>query len=291
MKIAIIGLGGVGGYLLASLTKTNHEVIGFARNNHLQAIQQNGLTIIEDTKTYTLNVKATTLQEAQGHFDIVLFCVKSYDIVPAYEAIKTHIDKNSILVSFANGIAPSETLKKISQSVVLDGAIYILSHIEKPGVIRKKGKVFAAVFGNAQPQTSILEKIFQEANLRTKTPQDIQTAIWKKFIFISAFASLTSYYDKSIGYIYEYHKEEAKQLLCEISDVAKAKGIDISDEIEKSLLTAQKVPYDSSTSMHLDFQKERQTELQTLSYYIIEEGKKHNIPTPLMEKIYNKLAS
>ena len=291
MKIAIIGLGGVGGYLLASLTKTNHEVIGFARNNHLQAIQQNGLTIIEDTKTYTLNVKATTLQEAQGHFDIVLFCVKSYDIVPAYEAIKTHIDKNSILVSFANGIAPSETLKKISQSVVLDGAIYILSHIEKPGVIRKKGKVFAAVFGNAQPQTSILEKIFQEANLRTKTPQDIQTAIWKKFIFISAFASLTSYYDKSIGYIYEHHKEEAKQLLCEISDVAKAKGIDISDEIEKSLLTAQKVPYDSSTSMHLDFQKERQTELQTLSYYIIEEGKKHNIPTPLMEKIYNKLTS
>lgn len=291
MKIAIIGLGGVGGYLLASLSKTSHDVIGFARGEHLLAIQNNGLQILEDHCSHTFDVNVDDIKNATGFFDLVIFCVKSYDLENAYLSIQPHIQSSSILISFSNGVANGELLKRLSFSnYVLDGTIYILSHIKEHGVIEKKSDVFLAVFGGNQEKTQELKNIFDEANLRNKTPKDIQTALWKKFIFISAFASLTSFYNRSIGYIYQHHKEDAKKLLTEISLVAEAKGIDVKSDISKALVSASKVPYESSTSMHLDFQNNNKTELQTLSYYIIEEAQKYCVSVPLMEKIYSFLS-
>ena len=281
MKIAIIGLGGIGGYLSAMLTKhTNHKVVGFARGKHLSAIQKDGIKIIEDDASFSVDIDAKELKDSSGYFDVVLFCVKSYDLLDSYNGIKNYIDKKSIILSFSNGVDNGEKLRELSDSMVLDGCIYILSHIEEAGVIRKKGKVFAGVFGGDKDATSIVASIFEDAKLRYKTPSDIKTAIWKKYIFISAFATMTSFYNKSIGYIYEHHKDEVEDILKEIAEFASTKGIDIFDEVQKALLTASKVPYDSSTSMHLDFKNKKQTELDSLTGYV---------KAPLMQKMYNEL--
>ncbi len=282
MKIAVVGLGGVGGYIAANLaSNTSHNIVGFARGKHLANIQRNGIKIIDDEKTWSADLDARELKESDGIFDIVLFCVKSYDLQNSYDKIKNSIDANTILISFSNGVNNCDTLKSLSDGRVLEGCIYILSHKEDTGVIRKKGKVFAAVFGGEDTQAvKTLSNIFEQASLRHKTPNDIKTAIWKKYIFISAFATLTSYYDNSIGYIYENHKDEAEAVLTEIANFASSKGIDIHDEIVKSLETASKVPYDSSTSMHLDFKNKKQTELESLTAYV---------KTPLMQKMYNEL--
>lgn len=293
MRVAVVGLGGVGGYIAASLAKAEVDVVGFARGKHLEMIQTHGIEIVEDELCWSQKVDVRSLEDLDGYFegafDLVLFCTKSYDLVDAYEHIKSHIDEKSVLLSFSNGVSNGDTLRELSNSVVLDGCVYILSHIEKAGVIRKKGKVFAAVFGGDVDATLSLKTLFEKAELRIKTPDDIKTAIWKKYIFISAFATMTSYYDKSIGYIYEHHSSEAKALLEEIAEVAKVKGIDIEEEIEKALLTTSKVPYDSSTSMHLDFQNHKRDELNSLSGYIVKEGEKSGVETPLMSKMYEGL--
>ena len=134
-------------------------------------------------------------------------------------------------------------------------------------------------------------ELFSDANLRYKTPDDIKKAIWKKYIFISAFATITSYYDKPIGYIYEHHYEDAKKILMEIANVAKCNGIDIYDEIDKSLNTAKNLPYKSSTAMQLDYKNGRKVELESLSGYIVKEATLHNLKVPLMETFYEKLYS
>ena len=289
MRIAIVGLGGVGGYIGAMLKKSGADVVGFARGEHLRKIQKDGIEIVEDMNSWHVDLDAKELREADGYFDVVLFCVKSYDLTSSYEKISGHVDENSVLISFSNGVSNGDELRRLSSAKVLDGCIYILSHIHNAGVIRKKGKVFAAVFGGDEDATAILKEIFTSANLRIKTPIDIKTAIWKKYIFISAFATLTSYYDKSIGYVYEHYKDEAEGVLKEIAQIAHAKGIEIYDEIEKSLITASKVPYDSSTSMHLDFVNHKKTELESLSGFILKEGLACGVDTPLMRKMYEKL--
>ncbi|MEA2100120.1 MAG: 2-dehydropantoate 2-reductase [Campylobacterota bacterium] len=291
MRVAVVGLGGVGGYICASLAKSACVVVGFARGKHLKKIQENGLEIVEDSSSWNMQIDAKELDDSSGYFDLVLFCVKSYDLRDAYEKISSNIDSKSVILSFSNGVNNGDILRELSDSIVLDGCVYILSHVEESGVIRKKGKVFATVFGGEEKATQKLSQIFEDSNLRYKTPSDIKSAIWKKYIFISAFATITSYYDKSIGFIYENHKDEVKTLLEEIADVAQAKGIEIFGEVEKSLQTASKVPYDSSTSMHLDFLHHKRVELDGLSKYVIDEGEKYGVETPLMQKMYKSLDS
>ena len=286
MRIAVVGLGGVGGYLAASFVKAGLDVVGFGRGEHLKSIQKNSIEIVEDNYCWSEKLDARELKDLDGYFegcfDVVLFCVKSYDLQNSYQHIKSHVDDKTIMLSFSNGVSNGDTLRELSNSIVLDGCIYILSHIQGSGVIRKKGKVFAAVFGGDEKATQTLAKIFEDANLRYKTPTDIKTAIWKKYIFISAFATATSYYNNSIGYVYEHHKDEIETLLNEIAEFAHAKGVDIKDEVQKSLQTASKVPYDSSTSMYLDFKNKKRVELENLSGYV---------KTPLMQEMYKSLKS
>lgn len=282
MRIAVVGLGGVGGYLAASFAKSGLDVTGFARGAHLEAIKESGITIKEDEKEWSVPLHVKHLDEAEGHFDVLLFCVKNYDLPSSCKALQGHIDANSILLSFSNGVNNGELLRESCQARVLDACVYILSHIEAEGVICKKGKVFAAIFGGEDTEAvQTVAELFEKAELRYKTPKAIKEALYKKYIFISAFATLTSYYDTSIGEIYEKHYDEAKRVLTEIAEEAKEKeNIDIFDEVQKSLDTASKVPYDSSTSMWLDFKNGKRTELETLSGYV---------QKPFMQKLYNEL--
>jgi len=286
MRVAVVGLGGVGGYIAASFVKAGIDVVGFARGEHLKEIQAHGIKIVEDEQTWSERIDTREEDDLDGYFegafDVVMFCVKSYDLVDSFEHIRSHIDENTTLLSFSNGVNNAQTLRELSTCHVLDACVYILSHIESPGVIRKKGKVFAAVFGGEKEPTQKLAALFEKAELRFKTPSDIETAIWKKYIFISAFATLTSYYNNSIGFVYEHHKDEAEELLKEIAGFAKSRGIKIEDEVAKALQVASNVPYDSKTSMLKDFEGKKRVELESLSAYV---------KTPLMSRLYEELKS
>jgi len=89
--------------------------------------------------------------------------------------------------------------------------------------------------------------------------------------------------------VYDNHGKEAKKVLSEIVSVAAAKGIDLSDEVEKSLQTASRLPQDASTSMHLDFQLHGKTELETLCGYVVREAGARGIEVPMMQEIYTFL--
>ncbi len=288
MKVCVVGLGGVGGYIAANFAKSGIDVTGVARGAHLEAIKKRGIEIIEDEKRWSVDMNACSQEELEDVFDVVLFCTKSYDLAKSAEAMRQHIAKESVIVSFANGVNNGDILRGALEAKVLDGCIYILSHIDSPGVIHKKGKVFAAVFGGEGSEE--LAQLFEKSNLKYKISLDIQKDLWKKYIFIAAFANLTSYYGQSIYEVATQHEEETKAVLEEIAAVSKAKGIDIDKEVEKSLQTALSLPHDASTSMHLDFQNKKQTELEALSGYLVKEARKVGVELPHLTKIYEELS-
>jgi len=292
VRIVVAGIGGVGGYIGARLCGQGDEVLFVARGRHADIIREKGLTVREDEGTFTVHPDAVVPADAfEGEIDLLLLCVKSYDIESVLAELKNSITASTIIVPFANGVEHKEKIESLLKAKVLYGAVHILAHKEADGVIVRKGKVFAAIFGaNEYPEeTQRVAGVFEKAGLRYKTPESIEEAIWKKYLFISAFAALTSYFDTGMRKVCELHKNWAYTLLNEIADVAEARGIGIREEVEKALKTAASLPEEASSSMHLDFQNGRQTELETLCGYVVREGRRLRLPTPLMAKVYGVL--
>ena len=287
MRILVYGLGGVGGYIAGYLSKTKHEIVGVARGEHLKIIQEKGLHVSEDDAEFSARFEAVGGSELSGYFDLVLFCVKSYDLVDAALTCKPFLDEKSVVLSLSNGVEHADELRSLVDVKVLQGCIYILSHIEKAGEIKKMGTVFNLIF--AGEGSEILAPVLDEAGLRYKIAEDILNAIWKKYIFISTFGVLTSFFDMPIKAVYEEHYDEAKEYLQEVCSIAKAKGIELEEEIEKSLQTASKLPQSASTSMHKDIKAQKKDELQKLFGYLVKDAKRYHVSVPTIEKYYEEL--
>ena len=297
MKILIIGAGGVGGYIGAKLIKSGYlDVTIIARGKHLKAIKTNGLTIQDEDKKFNINTYHITDDITQNEpYDFVIVTTKSYDIIETLESVKSSITDNTILMTTANGVGYKDKIKKhFPKNPICEACIYILSNITKPGTIKKYGGVFQLFIGSDEIAPKKLEEIyhiFNNANLKTKISQDIKLQCWRKYLFISAFATMTSFYNASMGEIVKEHERELRDVLSEIIALANKKGINLtSKNLEDSISQAKsKIPYNATTSMLLDFRNKRRSEIDSLTGYVCIEGDRLEVKVETIKSLYKWL--
>jgi 2-dehydropantoate 2-reductase len=302
-KIIIAGIGGVGGYfggLLANHfhTKNNVEINFFARGGHLIEIQNNGLKVIKGDSEFIAKPTLTTDNPAEmGIADFIIVATKSYDLETIVQQLQPCINQDTIILPLLNGVDSKERIKHIfPNNIVLDGCVYLVSRLKQVGVIENSGNIQKLYFGLdnfVNDRLRLLESLLKEANIEASLSENITTIIWEKYIFLSPTATATSYFDRSIGEILA-DKEKLKtvgSLIEEIKQVAKAKHIVISDDItEKTLTKLKALPFEATSSMHSDFKANKPTnELESLTAYVINEGRKYNLETPIYMKTYEEL--
>ena len=84
MRIAVMGTGGVGGFFGAKLAAAGNDVTFIARGPHLAAIREHGLRIESGTTPIHLaHARATDDVTAVAAGDVVMFCVKLWDVESA----------------------------------------------------------------------------------------------------------------------------------------------------------------------------------------------------------------
>lgn len=303
-KILIAGIGGVGGYFGGVLAKqyfnsNEIEVCFFARGQHLDEIQKNGLKILSNKDEFIANPKiATDNPNEIGIVDLIIVCTKSYDIENIIKQLKPCINQKTFILPLLNGVDNKEKIQiLLPENTILDGCVYIVSRLKKPGIVEKIGNIQTLYFGKdnfINDQLEYFRYIFNNANIEATLSQNISSIIWEKFIFISPTATATTFLDKNIGEIVsENHIETITKLIQEVKQIAKAKNIDIAENITEITINKLKsLPFDATSSMHTDFKnKESFNELKSLTKYVIEQGIKYNIETPTYIKAYNKIKS
>ena len=145
MKIAIIGAGGVGGYIGAKLIKSGYlDVTIVARGKHFEAIKQNGLTILDEDDKFNIKSYHITDDITQNEpYDLVLITTKSYDLAEVCESIKNSITDTTILMTTTNGVGYKQKIKKFfPKNPICEACIYILSNIAKTRHYKKIWRSF-----------------------------------------------------------------------------------------------------------------------------------------------------
>lgn len=302
MRIACVGIGGVGGFYggklaLAYAPSREHEVIFIARGEHLQAIKQKGLHLTTQDGTFTaVSTMATDKPAAAGLFDLVLFSVKSYSLEQAASQIAGNVHDRTVIVPLLNGVDISERLRvALPKADVLDGCVYISAFIEGPGAVKQVGGSCQLIFGPENGNTAAyqaVQDLFLKAGIKSELTGNPLAPLWTKFVFISPAAGITSMLMKPFGAIMadEGSRDLLTGLIKETLLISQAKGVKLPpDIIDATLGKVSAFPYETKTSLQLDFEKGKPTELETFTGYIVKTGQSLGIPTPLHNEVYERL--
>jgi 2-dehydropantoate 2-reductase len=295
MRIAVVGAGGVGGGFGAALAKAGAEVTFIARGAHLAAMKQEGLKIQGPRgETHLVPTRATDDPAEIGKVDIVLFCVKLWDVESAGEQIKPLIGPDTAVIPLQNGVDAAERLVPIlGGSAVMGGVAQISASIIKPGVILQVGTFMRMIFGELDGKRSKRGEEFlalcQKAGFDATLSEQITTELWMKFILLAANASITAATRQPIGILRDDPDLRAvfEAAWQETAAVGRASGVTLpADAVDKIREFMGHAPPAMKASMALDLERGNRLELPWLGGKVVELGRKLGIPTPAHSLMY-----
>ncbi len=300
LKIAILGMGGVGGFLGGKLAvryenSEKAEIIFLARGAHLRKMAENGLKLITPHGELTARPALVTDQPnpINDTVDLLVCCVKSYDLEDSLKPFQKIIGNNTAILPFLNGVDATERIKRLfPETEVWEGCVYISARLTETGVVTVISEKHQFFFGAQQAATDKMRKIesmCKEAGLQTRYSEHITQTIWEKYFFIAAVATLTSYAHVTLGDILESKKYSLhmRDLLEELKAITDAKKISVPEDIvSKTMDKLKAFPPETTSSMASDFEKGSTTELDALTGYVVALGKNLQVPTPTFEKMF-----
>ena len=296
MRIAVYGAGGVGGYFGGRLAQAGEEMIFIARGEHLRAMQTHGLRVDSLQGDFVVQpVQAVADPRQAGEVDIVLLGVKAWQVPEAAAAMAPMIGSQTGVVPLENGVdAPSQLAAALGEGHVLGGLCQISALIAGPGHIRHVGLhpyiAFGELDSRPSPRVERLRLAFERAQgVKVEVPLDIQAAMWRKFLFISAISGVGAAARAPIGVTRSLPETRRllEQAIQEAHQVAAARDIRLpNDIVEQTLAFIDSLAPAVTASMQRDIAEGRPSELDSQNGAVVRMGRESGVPTPVHSFLY-----
>lgn len=298
MRIAVVGAGGIGGIYAARLAHAGAEVIVIARGAHLAAIRANGLRLEGDLgELHVTPALATDDFAAPGPVDVVLSCVKLWDVEAAGAAMRPLVGPATAVVALQNGVdAHDRLLPILGRAAVLGGSAFVSGLVVAPGVIRQTGIYQRITFGELDGSMSArgraLAELCVEAGIEPVFSPNILVPLWQKFLVVVPLANINALTRLPLG---QYRADPDLWALVEgglreTVAVGRAEGVALDPDIaEETLATFRAMPAHHMTAMCNDLLRGNRLELPWFAGKVVELGRRHGIPTPVNAFVYAAL--
>lgn len=295
MKIAVMGAGGLGGYLGGWLAHTGQDVVFLARGERLRVLRERDLHVrMKDQDFVVAPVVATDNPAAVGPVDLVLFCVKTYDVVEAATRIAPLIGAQTAVLPVQNGVSHIKHLQSaVGAEAVLGGMTLIGAHSTAPGIVESMGTSnrleFGEIGGGISVRCAAIEAVFRQAGIEAQAVPNIEERLWWKFVAICGaglFAVLRA--PKSQVWATPEVRDMVRQAIAEAVAVAHATGIPLGDALPDTVVTmiGSNFPPHYKPSMLVDLEEGRRLELEAWNGALSRLGKEVGVPTPVNDFIY-----
>jgi len=298
MKIYIVGSGGGGGYLGGLLAKSGGDVTFVARGEHYQRIKEEGLKVKSIMGDFEVRPAQVIERISEiSNPDLIIFAVKTYNTEEAAGELAAVVNRNTIIITFQNGVDNDHQIKKQAKNAkVYPGVAYVVSTKTKPGLIEQTGGPRKFIFGDRNHSQNQklkgIEKLMREAGVDITVSDDITRDLWKKFIFIVAFSGMTAICRSPIGKVLGHPITKRLYETCVREAIQVAKSINIrvgNNTFENIMTTSGNFQPDSKSSLLVDIEKQRRTEIEALNGKLVALAKKKKINVPINEMIYGAL--
>ena len=299
MNVLVMGSGAVGGYYGGVLRHAGNEVTFVARGDHLAAIRERGLRVDSVTSgNFTVEADATDRPDASLRPELVLFCVKGYDNATAIELLRPVVREDTTVLTLQNGIGSGAQLADaFGEHKVMLGVTYVDAALKGPGHVAEFGGPSRLVFGEADggrtDRAAAISDALSGAGVTVELTSDVETALWRKFLFICAWSGMICLTRSPMAEILASPatKRMTTDVLREVQSVAGARGIELSDsEVEAAMQSFRDAGEDSVSSMYIDLQAGKPLEIEVLNGAVARMGAEVGVATPVNDFIVACLA-
>lgn len=297
-RIAVVGAGGVGGYFGARLSEAGHEVHVLARGAHLEALRRDGLRLESPAGDVSLRVAAHASAAEVGPVDLVLVCVKAWQVREAARTLHPLLGGDTVVLPLQNGVEAAEELAaELGEEPVLGGLCRLLSFIVAPGHVRHAGVAPSIVAGERTGRgTDRVERVAVlfsgTRGVDFRVSSDIGAALWEKFLFIAPFGGVGAVSRATAAEMREVPETRAllERAMHEVAAVARARGVALrEDAVARTLGFVDGLPGDSTASMQRDLLEGRPSELDAQTGAVVRLGRAHGTDVPVHEVLYASL--
>lgn len=290
MKIAVLGAGAMGCLYGAYLSKNNDVTLLDIYKPQVDAIKENGLTLLEKDEEKVFQVKAELSGTDIGYVDLMVVFVKS---TQTYDAVKENqklIHDQTLVLTLQNGAGNDRDILNFAKRENI-----IIGTSKHNSVGLGLGKVHhtavgITTLGTMDPDSSkdkIAADILNQSGLNAVVSDDIQRIIWSKLFVNMSINTLTALLQTKIGYMLRNQNawDFARRVVYEGVEVAEADGTyfdrrETLDMVRQVCVEAG----EGYTSMYQDRQNKRLTEIDKINGAVVEQAKLYGVPTP-----YNSL--
>jgi len=295
MKTGIIGAGGVGGYFGGRIANAGNNVTFVSRGEHLKAMQENGLTLKSIKGDFKIEkVNATDNFSDLAETDLILICVKAWQVKDIAQKLKDVVNKDTIVIPLQNGVSAADELKQyLGEYNVAGGLCFIISKIESPGIINHFGVepsvTIGEIFNKNNSRLIKVKEAFDYSGIKSAISDDINADIWKKFITICV-SGLLAVTKTTYGELRELKQTRKMMvdLLKEIYKVSQKAGIKIHNGfVEDTVSLIDTYPYASTSSLTRDVWEGKPSEIDYQNGMVVKLGQKYGVETPINKFVYN----
>lgn len=310
MKICIFGAGAIGGYLGVKLAKAGADVSLVARGPHLAAMQENGLTLIDDAGSTTVAVNASQDPAELGPQDYVIITLKAHSVPAVVDRMAPLIGENTTIVSGVNGV-PWWYFHKIGTDLegtrlasvdpggrqwdgfgpdrVLGCVVYPAAEVSTPGVIRHiEGNRFSLgePDGSRSDRALALSKVFTSAGLKAPVRPRLRDEIWVKLWGNLSFNPISALTHATLDVLCTDPgtRTVARSMMMEAQEIAEKLGVKFPIDVERRIDGGAAVGA-HRTSMLQDLDANRPMEIDALLGSVRELGQITDTATPIIDTV------
>ncbi|WP_076416993.1 2-dehydropantoate 2-reductase [Colwellia sp. UCD-KL20] len=297
-NVMIVGSGAIGLLWYSHFCLCNNKAVNcFLYQSPTRKNLQHSILFSSLSNQKTTFPSKVITSSKEHAIDIILVCVKSYQLNQAITDIQAFITPHTLVITTHNGLGAlnTESTQILQNNNVFD---LLTTHgclkLSENEIVHTGAGVshLGRKFGKKSPlletkTTQLLHSVLPEVTWC----DDLLSKQWLKLAINCVINPLTALHNIKNGDVTHKRFENIiNQLINEIVVIAHLQNISLNKESLKETLylVAQKTAKNSS-SMRCDVQQGRQTEVEYINGYIHRLGQELNIPTPKNTELYQKV--
>lgn len=285
-SIAILGPGGVGGFLAGALARAGNAVTVVAREETAALIGRDGVRV-ESTLLGDFTARPGATARLAEPCDVLLVATKAATLEDALTRVDT---EPALVVPLLNGLDHVALLReRFGAERVATGTIRIQADRPAPGRVVHTSPFLFVELASDQPalreRLGALSAVLNAAGVPARVRDGEAQILWGKLVRLNALACMTTAYDLTFGAIREDPglRGELEACVHEGVAVARAEGAQIDPAVVFSEFEVVHAGFGSS--MQRDVAAGREPELDAIAGAILRAGARHGIACPTIAKL------